>query len=97
MQTLLVTGGAEFIGGCFVRQVLTERHTRVVNLDKLIYAGNLDSLAAVIDNPLHIFVCGDIGDAELVSHLLHTYQPDAIVNFTAESQWIVRSIIRASS
>jgi dTDP-glucose 4,6-dehydratase len=91
VHTMLVTGGAGFIGGCFVRQVLAERHSRLVNLDKLTYAGNLDSLAAVMDDPLHIFAHGDIGDAELVSRLLHTYQPTAIVNFAAESH-VDRSI-----
>ena len=52
MQTLLVTGGVGFIGGCFVRQSVAEHTIRVVNLDKLTYAGNLDSLAMVIDDPL---------------------------------------------
>jgi dTDP-glucose 4,6-dehydratase len=91
MQTLFVTGGAGFIGGCFVRQLVAEHTTRVVNLDKLTYAGNLASLAAVMDDPWHIFVRGDIGDDELVSHLLRTYRPTAIVNFAAESH-VDRSI-----
>src|SRR5436309_8184242 len=85
MQTILVTGGAGFIGGCFVRQLLAEQNTRVINLDKLTYAGNLDSLATVIDDPLHIFVPGSIGDYKLVLRLLQTYHPTAIVNFAAES------------
>jgi dTDP-glucose 4,6-dehydratase len=91
MQTILVTGGAGFIGGCFVRQLVAERHIRVVNLDQLTYAGNLASLAAVMDDPWHIFVRGDIGDDELVSRLLRMYQPLAIVNFAAESH-VDRSI-----
>ena len=62
MQTLLVTGGAGFIGGCFVRQLVAEHTARVVNLDKLTYAGNLASLAAVMDDPWHVFVRGDMGD-----------------------------------
>src|SRR5437879_5994680 len=66
MQTILVTGGAGFIGGCFVRQLIAEQSTRVINLDKLTYAGNLDSLAAVIDNPRHLFIQGDIGDYAFV-------------------------------
>jgi dTDP-glucose 4,6-dehydratase len=91
MQTLLVTGGAGFIGGCFVRQLVAEHTAKVVNLDKLTYAGNLASLAAVMDDPWHIFVRGDMGDDELVSHLLRTYRPMAIVNFAAESH-VDRSI-----
>ena len=80
METILVTGGAGFIGGCFVRHLLAEHQTRVVNLDNLTYAGNLDSLDSIIDHPLHIFIQGEIGDHELISQLLHTYQPAAIVN-----------------
>ena len=91
MQTILVTGGAGFIGGCFVRQLLVEQRTRVMNLDKLTYAGNLDSLAGVMDHPLHVFIQGDIGDATLVRRMLDTYQPMAIVNFAAESH-VDRSI-----
>ena len=91
MQTILVTGGAGFIGGCFVRQLLAERQTRVVNLDNLTYAGNLDSLVSVIDDPLHTFIQGDIGENERVSQMLRTYRPTAIVNFAAESH-VDRSI-----
>lgn len=91
MQTILVTGGAGFIGGCFVRQVIAEHSTRVINLDKLTYAGNLDSLAGVMDTPLHVFIQGDIGDSPWVRRLLDTYQPIAIVNFAAESH-VDRSI-----
>ncbi len=91
MQAVLVTGGAGFIGGCFIRQLVAERNSRVVNLDKLTYAGNLDSLASLIEDPLHIFVHGDILNYELVSELLQTYQPRAIVNFAAESH-VDRSI-----
>ena len=91
MQTILVTGGAGFIGGCFVRQLIAAQGTRVINLDRLTYAGNLDSLAAVMDNPRHVFIQGDIGDYPLVRGLLDTYQPMAIVNFAAESH-VDRSI-----
>lgn len=93
MQTALVTGGAGFIGGCFVRQLVAKQNTRVVNLDKLTYAGSLDSLASVGKDRLHIFVRGDISDYELVSQLLQTYQPTAIVNFAAQSH-VDRSIDR---
>ena len=89
--TILVTGGAGFIGGCFVRQLIAEQNTRVINLDKLTYAGNLDSLATILDNPLHVFIQGDIGDYVLVRQLLDTYQPVAMVNFAAESH-VDRSI-----
>ena len=91
MNTILVTGGAGFIGGCFVRQLVAERNTYVINLDKLTYAGNLDSLDAIIDDPLHIFIRGDIGDSALVRRVLDTYQPTALVHFAAESH-VDRSI-----
>jgi dTDP-glucose 4,6-dehydratase len=91
MQTVLVTGGAGFIGSNFVRQWITEEQTRVVNLDKLTYAGNLDSLADLADNPLHVFVRGDIGDGPLVSRLFSEYRPRAVVHLAAESH-VDRSI-----
>ncbi len=90
MRTLLVTGGAGFIGGNFVRFALEHDGTRVVNLDKLTYAGNLDTLAG-LDESHHLFVHGDIADAPLVERLLKEYRPDAIVNFAAESH-VDRSI-----
>lgn len=88
---VLVTGGAGFIGSNFVRQWLAEETAPVVNLDKLTYAGNLDSLADVLDHPRHRFVHGDIGDGELVLRLLAEHQVRAIVNFAAESH-VDRSI-----
>ncbi len=91
MPCLLVTGGAGFIGGCFVRQVVGTRRVRVVNLDKLTYAGNLDSLAPVRDDPLHLFAQGDIADAEQVARLLAAHRPDAVVHFAAETH-VDRSI-----
>ncbi|WP_295405505.1 dTDP-glucose 4,6-dehydratase [uncultured Thiocystis sp.] len=91
MRTLLVTGGAGFIGGNFVHFILDETDARVVNLDLLTYAGNLDTLAALQVNPRHIFVQGDIGDAALVGRLLQEYEVDAVVNFAAESH-VDRSI-----
>jgi dTDP-glucose 4,6-dehydratase len=90
-QTLLVTGGAGFIGSCFLRQTLGEHAAAVVNLDKLTYAGNLDSLAPVASHPDYRFVQGDIGDRGLVLNLLRTHRPGAIVNFAAESH-VDRSI-----
>src|SRR5262249_53465654 len=91
MKTLLVTGGAGFIGGNFVLGLLNEGGYRVVNLDKLTYAGNLDTLTSVRSNADHIFVHGDIGDRALVTSLLNEHKPAAIVNFAAESH-VDRSI-----
>ncbi len=90
MPTWLVTGGAGFIGGNFVLEAVG-KGIRVVNLDALTYAGNLDTLALLDGNPDHVFVHGDIGDRALVSRLLTEHQPDAVVNFAAESH-VDRSI-----
>ncbi len=90
VPTWLVTGGAGFIGGNFVLRAVASG-VKVVNLDALTYAGNLDTLASIQDNPLHIFAQGDIGDRELVARLLAEHQPDAVVNFAAESH-VDRSI-----
>ncbi|MFO0537729.1 MAG: dTDP-glucose 4,6-dehydratase [Planctomyces sp.] len=89
MKTILVTGGAGFIGSCFVRRGCFRGDVRIVNLDRLTYAGNPDSLPA--GDPNHVFVQGDIGDRELVRSLLQQYQPAAVVNFAAESH-VDRSI-----
>jgi len=90
VSTWLVTGGAGFIGGNFVLRAVASG-VKVVNLDALTYAGNLDTLASVQDNPLHVFVEGDIGDRALVARLLAEHRPDAVVNFAAESH-VDRSI-----
>ena len=90
MATLLVTGGAGFIGSCYVLARCAAGDT-IVNLDKLTYSGNLENLASLHECPHHIFVHGDIGNEELVEHLLKTHQPDAVVNFAAESH-VDRSI-----
>ena len=91
MKTILVTGGAGFIGSCFVRQLIRGETTRVVNLDKLTYAGNLDSLAMLAESPHYTFVSGDIGDDEQVAGLLTQYRPQAVINLAAESH-VDRSI-----
>jgi len=91
MRTILVTGGAGFIGGNFVHAMLAGQGVRIVNLDKLTYAGNLDTLQPLAGNPRHIFVQGDIGDRVLVGRLLRDYEVDAVVNFAAESH-VDRSI-----
>lgn len=90
MPTWLVTGGAGFIGGNFVLEAVG-KGIRVINLDALTYAGNLDTLSSLEGNPNHIFAHGNIGDQALVSRLLAEYQPDAVVNFAAESH-VDRSI-----
>ena len=90
MKRVLVTGGAGFIGSCYVLSRRTAGE-RVVNLDKLTYSGNIGNLASLDGDAEHIFVRGDIGDALLVRQLLHHYQPDAVINFAAESH-VDRSI-----
>lgn len=90
--TLLVTGGAGFIGSRFVRFLLhTYREDRVLNLDKLTYAGRMENLAEVKDNPRHVFLHGDICDAAFVAEVFARYQPDAVIHFAAESH-VDRSI-----
>lgn len=91
MQSILVTGGAGFIGANFVHFLINETAVQVINLDKLTYAGNLDTLASLRDNARHVFVEGDIGDRDLVRRLLGDYRVDAVVNFVAESH-VDRSI-----
>jgi dTDP-glucose 4,6-dehydratase len=90
-EVILVTGGAGFIGGAFVRQWLAEDRGRLVNLDALTYAGNLDSLASVSADPRHVFVHGNICDGVLAAELLREHAPRAIVHFAAESH-VDRSI-----
>jgi len=88
---ILVTGGAGFIGSNFVLDWFAQRDEGVVNLDKLTYAGNPENLASLKDDPRHVFVKGDIGDAALVGKLLAQHRPRAVVNFAAESH-VDRSI-----
>jgi dTDP-glucose 4,6-dehydratase len=88
---ILVTGGAGFIGSNFVLQWLTQCGEHIVNLDKLTYAGNLDNLRSLRSDPRHIFVQGDICDAQRLQALLREYKPRAIVHFAAESH-VDRSI-----
>lgn len=93
---LLVTGGAGFIGSAFVRLTLAAgSDDRIVNLDKLTYAGNLANLEPVAGDRRYRFVHGDICDAALVDSLLAEEKPDAIVHFAAESH-VDRSILSAS-
>ncbi len=88
---ILVTGGAGFIGANFVLEWLATQDEPVVNLDKLTYAGNMETLAPLKGDSRHIFVKGDIGDAALVAGLLERHQPRAVLNFAAESH-VDRSI-----
>ena len=88
---ILVTGGAGFIGSNFVLDWLALNDEPVINLDKLTYAGNLESLSSLQGDARHVFVQGDIGDSSLVSSLLATHRPRAVVHFAAESH-VDRSI-----
>jgi dTDP-glucose 4,6-dehydratase len=90
-MSILVTGGAGFIGSNFVLDWLAQSDEPVINLDALTYAGNLENLAGLDGDARHIFVRGDIGDFALVSRLLAEHQPRAVINFAAESH-VDRSI-----
>jgi dTDP-glucose 4,6-dehydratase len=91
-MTILVTGGAGFIGSAFVRMSIGQTDWRVVNLDKLTYAGNLENLTSIAENPRYRFVHGDICDDALVNSLVQEEKPDAIIHFAAESH-VDRSIL----
>ncbi len=91
MTTILVTGGAGFIGANFVLNWPYAERGAVINLDKLTYAGNLESLKSLEGNAKHTFVRGDIGDRSVVGKLLREHNPVAIINFAAESH-VDRSI-----
>jgi dTDP-glucose 4,6-dehydratase len=93
MKNILVTGGAGFIGSNFVAMVLAEHpECRLINLDKLTYAGNLQNLAGLLENENHVFIKGDICDGSLVDELIDKYDIEAIINFAAESH-VDRSIV----
>lgn len=87
----LITGGAGFIGSCHVLRTRASG-TPAVTLDKLTYSGNLANLASLAGDADHTFVQGDIGNSELVTHLLRTHRPAAVINFAAESH-VDRSIL----
>lgn len=91
-MSILVTGGAGFIGSNFVLDWLADSEETVINLDKLTYAGNLQNLESLNGDGRHVFVRGDIGDQDLVSRLLEEYRPRAVLNFAAESH-VDRSIL----
>jgi dTDP-glucose 4,6-dehydratase len=91
MSTILVTGGAGFIGSNFILQRMREDSSSIVNLDKLTYAGNPRNLESIADDRRYQFLPGDIGDRELVRKTLAKHRPDTIVHFAAESH-VDRSI-----
>lgn len=90
-MSILVTGGAGFVGSNFVMDWTSHSDEMVINLDKLTYAGNLQNLASLQNDKRHIFFKGDIGDTELISNIFSQYRPHAVINFAAESH-VDRSI-----
>ena len=91
IKKILVTGGAGFIGSAVVRHLMEATEHEVLNVDKLTYAGNLDSLKSVQENPRYQFAQADISDMAAISSLLNTFKPDAILHLAAESH-VDRSI-----
>ncbi|HEX7454655.1 MAG TPA: dTDP-glucose 4,6-dehydratase [Gallionella sp.] len=91
MNKILITGGAGFIGSAIIRQLIAETAATVINVDKLTYAGNLQSLSAVADNPRYCFEHVDICDATEVARLFREHQPDGVMHLAAESH-VDRSI-----
>ena len=91
MKTVIVTGGAGFIGSAVIRNLVDNSDWRIVNFDKLTYAGNLESLTSVAEHPRYVFELGDICDRHRVEKLFSDYQPQAIMHLAAESH-VDRSI-----
>ena len=91
MKTIFVTGGAGFIGSALIRLLIAESDWRIINIDKLTYAGNLESLADVVDNPRHVFSRPDIFDREALDAPFRDYQPAGRIHLAAESH-VDRSI-----
>ena len=91
MKTVIVTGGAGFIGCAVIRHLVANSGYRIVNLDKLTYAGNLESLASIEPDPRYVFKQADICDKEAVEAIFSEYQPVAMMHLAAESH-VDRSI-----
>lgn len=91
MATVFVTGGAGFIGSALVRKLVRETDYTVVNVDKLTYAGNLESLAEVDASPRYVFAQVDVGDAAAVRQLFAEHEPAGVLHLAAESH-VDRSI-----
>ena len=88
---LLVTGGAGFIGSNFIKKQIKETDNQILNYDSLTYAGNLDSLKSIDENPRYQFFKGDISNKDMVWKAINSFEPDSIINFAAESH-VDRSI-----
>ena len=91
MKRILVTGGAGFIGSAVCRYLVKEKNSSVLNVDKLTYAGNTESLKEIDQNPLYQFAQADICDREKIAGLFAAFQPDAVMHLAAESH-VDRSI-----
>ena len=91
IKTILVTGGAGFIGSAVIRHLINETHHIVINIDKLTYAGNLDSLKSICDNPRYSLEQVNICDPVKISQVIQQYQPDIIMHLAAETH-VDRSI-----
>ncbi len=92
MKNIIVTGGAGFIGSNFIKYILNNYDYKIYNYDKLTYAGNLENLTDIENNPNYKFIIGDICDRELVENTIKKYNIDTIINFAAESH-VDRSIL----
>ena len=90
-QTILITGGAGFIGSAVVRQYIEQTDATIVNVDKLTYAGNLESLGPALEHPRHVFEQADIADRQAMDRIFNSHQPDAVIHLAAESH-VDRSI-----
>ncbi|MEC4677568.1 MAG: GDP-mannose 4,6-dehydratase, partial [Nitrospirota bacterium] len=82
---LMITGGAGFIGSALIRYLISETDLHILNVDKLTYAGNLESLPGISGNPHYVFEQADICDAAKMQSLFKTHQPDAVMHLAAES------------
>lgn len=88
---IVVTGGCGFIGSNYILSILKNSNNKIINIDKLTYAGNHENLISIEDNPNYTFIHGDIGDVNLISEVIKKYNPSKVINFAAESH-VDRSI-----